>query len=129
VLLADLLLVALRTGDPDAVLGAARLCGEPALAALRGSHKLRDRSAISSAPRAVDTLDAALWCLARTADFEQAVIEAVNLGGDSDTIGAVTGQLAGALYGASALPARWRQGLHAGERIAELAHRLHRAGG
>jgi ADP-ribosyl-[dinitrogen reductase] hydrolase len=56
------------------------------------------------------------------------VIAAVNLGGDSDTIGAVAGQLAGALYGASAIPPRWREGLHEGERIAALAKRLHRAG-
>jgi ADP-ribosylglycohydrolase len=129
ILLGDLLLLALSTGDPGAVLRRAQACGEPALAALREDHRMRDRNAISSAPRAVDTLDAALWCLARAENFEQAVIEAVNLGGDADTIGAVTGQLAGAVYGASAIPRRWRQELHAADRIAALAHRLHIAGG
>jgi ADP-ribosyl-[dinitrogen reductase] hydrolase len=127
-LLADLLLLALSTGEPGVVLRTAQACTEPALAALRGDHKTRERSAISSAPRAVDTLDAALWCLALAETFEQAVIEAVNLGGDTDTIGAVTGQLAGAVYGASAIPMRWRQGLHDGDRIAALAQRLHFAG-
>jgi ADP-ribosyl-[dinitrogen reductase] hydrolase len=127
-LLADLLVLALSAGKPDVVLRRAQACAEPALAALRGDHKTRERSAISSAPRAVDTLDAALWCLARAETFEEAVIEAVNLGGDTDTIGAVTGQLAGALYGASAIPVRWRQGVHDGDRIVALAHRLHFAG-
>ena len=89
----------------------------------------RDRSTVSSAPRAAATLDAALWCLARGESFEAAVIEAVNLGGDTDTIGAVTGQLAGAIHGAAAIPRRWREGLHAADRIAELAQRLHAAGG
>jgi ADP-ribosyl-[dinitrogen reductase] hydrolase len=128
-LLADLLFLALRSGDRSLVLGAAQACREPALDLLRCDHEMRGRSAISSAPRALDTLDAALCCLAQTGSFEDAVIEAVNLGGDADTIGAVTGQLAGALYGASAIPRRWREGLHAGGRIAALAQRLHLAGG
>jgi ADP-ribosylglycohydrolase len=127
-LLADLLLLALGSGDRGVVLGAAQACGDPVLDALRCDHKLRARGTISSAPRALDTLDAALCCLAQTESFEEAVIAAVNLGGDSDTIGAVAGQLAGALYGASAIPPRWREGLHEGERIAALAQRLHRAG-
>jgi ADP-ribosyl-[dinitrogen reductase] hydrolase len=128
-LLADLLLLGLKTGDPKIVLRAAQACRDPALALLRADHKIRNRSAISSAPRAPDTLDAALWCLARAESFEQTVIEAVNLGGDTDTIGAVAGQLAGAVYGASAIPRRWREGLHSADRIAALAHRLHDAGG
>jgi ADP-ribosyl-[dinitrogen reductase] hydrolase len=127
-LFAGLLVLALSTGERTRVLRAAQGCAEPALAALRRDQKTRQRSTISSAPRAADTLDAALWCVAQAESFEQAVIEAVNLGGDTDTIGAVTGQLAGALYGASAIPRRWREKLHAGERIAALAQRLHLAG-
>lgn len=42
-----------------------------------------------------------------TDSFEDAVIKAVNLGGDADTIGAITGGLAGALYGAKQIPQRW----------------------
>ncbi len=128
-LLAELLLCAFGADDRDAVLRTAQACAVPTLAALQRDHRTRDRRLISSAPLAVDTLEAALWCLARSESFEQAVVEAVNLGGDTDTIGAVTGQLAGALYGASAIPRRWRQGLHADDRIAALAHRLHGAGG
>jgi ADP-ribosyl-[dinitrogen reductase] hydrolase len=128
-LLADLLLLALQSGDRSILLGAVQACRDPSLALLRCDHKMRVRSSISSAPRALDTLDAALCCLAQTESFEDAVIEAVNLGGDADTIGAVTGQLAGAVYGASAIPLRWREGLHEAGRIATLAQRLHLAGG
>ncbi|MBC7343584.1 MAG: ADP-ribosylglycohydrolase family protein [Clostridia bacterium] len=41
-------------------------------------------------------------------DFEAAVTYAVNLGGDADTIGAMTGAIAGAYHGARAIPRRWK---------------------
>lgn len=56
----------------------------------------------------VDSFKCALWCIKRTETFEDAVVMAVNLGGDADTIGAITGGLAGALYGYDAIPLRWR---------------------
>ena len=55
----------------------------------------------------VDSFEAALYCVYTTNSFEEAVIKAVNLGGDADTIGAITGGLAGALYGFEAIPERW----------------------
>ena len=68
----------------------------------------RGRDDISSSGYVVDTLDAALWCVAQCDSFEDAVCLAVNLGDDSDTVGAVTGQIAGALWGYEAIPAHWR---------------------
>lgn len=56
---------------------------------------------------AVSTLEAALWAFNSTSTFEDALIAAVNLGGDADSIGAVTGQIAGAYYGYAAIPERW----------------------
>ena len=56
---------------------------------------------------AVSTLEAALWAFNTTKTFEDALIAAVNLGGDADSIGAVTGQIAGAYYGFKAIPTRW----------------------
>ena len=50
-------------------------------------------------------LDLARWCLASTANFRDGALRAVNLGGDSDVIAAVYGQLAGAHYGVSTIPA------------------------
>jgi len=59
----------------------------------------------------VDTVQTVLHSLSVGADFEQAVITAVNQGDDADTTGALVGMLAGAECGAAALPARWLQRL------------------
>jgi ADP-ribosyl-[dinitrogen reductase] hydrolase len=67
----------------------------------------KTRDEISSSGYVIATLEAALWCVHRTSSFEEAVILAVNLGHDSDTVAAVTGQLAGAVYGRSGIPKRW----------------------
>ncbi|MFF2532481.1 ADP-ribosylglycohydrolase family protein [Brevibacillus sp. NPDC058079] len=40
-------------------------------------------------------------------NYEEAVLLAVNLGGDTDTIGAITGGMAGVHYGTKAMPAKW----------------------
>lgn len=61
----------------------------------------------------VDSFEAALHCLMTTDSFEEAVVKAVNLGGDADTIGAITGGLAGALYGYEDIPVRWTKCLDA----------------
>lgn len=65
----------------------------------------------------VDSFRCALHCLLTTSSFEDAVVKAVNLGGDADTIGAITGGLAGALYGFSAIPGRWVRALDGGVSI------------
>jgi ADP-ribosyl-[dinitrogen reductase] hydrolase len=54
----------------------------------------------------------AVWALRNTSSFEEAVTTAVNLGDDADTVGAVTGALAGALYGFDQIPTRWRNALN-----------------
>jgi len=69
-------------------------------------------------------LDLARWCLASTANFRDGVLRAVNLGGDSDVIAAVYGQLAGAHFGVSLIPAPWRQALARADVISELGDRL-----
>jgi ADP-ribosyl-[dinitrogen reductase] hydrolase len=123
-LLAELLIVALQSGDPDDVLRTAASARHPDLGGI-SAFRSKSREQISSAPRAVDTLEAALWCLHRAGNFEGTVVEAVNLGGDIDTIGAVAGQLAGAIFGAAAMPARWVTTLFSRARLVELARRLH----
>ncbi|WP_418956104.1 ADP-ribosylglycohydrolase family protein [Streptomyces tritici] len=57
-------------------------------------------------------LGSAVWALRTTTSFEAALAAAVDLGGDTDTVAAVTGTLAGAVYGADAVPARWTAPLH-----------------
>jgi ADP-ribosylglycohydrolase len=53
------------------------------------------------------TLHASLWCLLTTQNFNDCVLKAVNLGGDTDTTGCVAGGLAGVLYGMKSIPADW----------------------
>jgi ADP-ribosyl-[dinitrogen reductase] hydrolase len=67
----------------------------------------KPRNEILSSGYVVHTLEAALWAVGTTANFEEALIAAVNLGNDADTVGAVAGQLAGARYGIRAVPSRW----------------------
>lgn len=73
----------------------------------------------------VDSLEAALWCFARTATFEEAVLCAANLGDDADTTAAICGQLAGAFYGQAAIPRHWQDRLAWADQIRALADRLH----
>lgn len=72
----------------------------------------------------LDTLRLAAWATLHAHSFEEAVITAVNRGNDADTAGAVTGALAGALFGERAVPARWLATLHVSERVTAVADRL-----
>ena len=65
------------------------------------------RNGIKSSGYVVDTLEAALWCLLTTDSYRECVLKAVNLGDDADTVAAVAGGLAGALYGYDAIPKEW----------------------
>ncbi len=65
------------------------------------------REACDNSGWCVSTLESALWALNTTSTFEDALVAAVNLAGDADSIGAVCGQLAGAKYGYSSIPERW----------------------
>ena len=76
----------------------------------------------------VHTLEAAVWAFAGSASFEGAVLRAVNLGDDADTVGAVAGQIAGAVYGLGGVPERWTGRLHRGGDILDLAGRLFAGG-
>lgn len=57
----------------------------------------------------VESLEAVLHCFATTNSYKEAVLKAVNLGGDTDTTAAITGQLAGAYYGLESIPKEWRK--------------------
>jgi len=69
----------------------------------------------------------AIYLALHLPNFEQAVTSAVNLGGDADTVGAISGALAGARWGASNIPQRWLDGLANTEGILARADAL--AGG
>ncbi|GAA3441329.1 ADP-ribosylglycohydrolase family protein [Planomonospora venezuelensis] len=74
-------------------------------------------------------LGSAVWAVRVTSAFEDALRAAVDLGGDTDTVAAVTGGLAGAVYGLGAIPVRWTEPLHvplpgSGGRVLCLPHLL-----
>ncbi len=122
---ADLLRRAIR-GEPKAtVLTPQEWDRHPAVRAIAAaSWRGKDRGAIRSTGYVIHTLEAALWAVGTTDSFEEAVILAVNLADDADTVGAVTGQLAGALYGMSTIPERWLERLAWRDHIVTVANRL-----
>ncbi len=83
---------------------------------------------IGSSSSALHSVPAALCAAARATSFERACTFAVQIGGDADTIAAMAGAVAGARFGASAIPPRWLDGLEDGPRgrthVEQLAHRL-----
>ena len=86
------------------------------------------QSRIISGHDAEDSFAAALWCVANGEGFEGAVIKALNLAGDATSIGAMAGQLAGAIYGARAIPSHWLEQLAGRDGIEVAALRLFDAG-
>jgi ADP-ribosylglycohydrolase len=90
-----------------------------------GSYKDKKAESIRASGYVVHTLEAALWAFHGSSTFKEGALLAVNLGEDADTTGAVYGQLAGAFYGAAAIPQSWRERLYDGDAITELAVQLH----
>ena len=91
---------------------------------LGGSWRKCARDEIQSSGYVVDTLKAAIWSVARTGNFRNAVLLAANLADDADTVAAVTGQLAGGIYGLSGIPTHWRDQLAWKDRLVDTGRRL-----
>lgn len=89
-----------------------------------GSFKDRQPPEIVGTGYAVRSLEAALWALYHSQTYQEGCLLAVNLGDDADTTGAVYGQLAGAIYGESGLPANWVNRLTGYDLITGLAESL-----
>ena len=94
-------------------------------AVARGSWRHREPPAIRGTGYCVDALEAALWAVGGATDLRDAVLRAANLGDDADTTAAIAGQLAGARWGWSGIPAAWQERLAEAERIGAIAGRLH----
>jgi ADP-ribosylglycohydrolase len=68
------------------------------------------RYAVISSGFVVSTLEAVIWCCANNNSYKEAVLSAVNLGDDTDTVGALTGFLAGICFGD--IPEQWIKNIH-----------------
>lgn len=79
---------------------------------------------IFSSGYVLHTLEASIWCLLTTDNYKAATLKAVNLGDDTDTTGAVTGGIAGLLYGYQSIPENWLQQIARKSDIDDLADRL-----
>ncbi len=79
---------------------------------------------IQSSGYVIHTLEASLWCLLNSSSYAEAVLKAVNLGGDTDTTATVTGGLAGIYYGIDNIPKEWIEQIARKQEIMDLAERF-----
>ena len=94
------------------------------VAAVLRDTPVAEAEEIVSSSFVLDTLQTALWTVLHAADFEHAVTIAVNMGNDATAAGAVTGALAGAVYGESGIPERWLDALTVRDRVTAAADKL-----
>lgn len=74
---------------------------------------------------AMDAMAMALHCVYITNSFQAAVLRAANTCGDADTVAAITGQLAGAVYGVQAIPDEWREVVQRWDRGGDICVRAY----
>jgi len=91
---------------------------------LKGDLKSLDIDQIRSSGYVVDSLEASLWCTVKNDTYEDAVVAAINLGEDTDTIGAITGSLNGIIYGKNNIPERWLNKLRKKDYLEELSNQF-----
>ncbi len=90
-----------------------------------GSFKHREPPEIRGTGYVVESMEAALWAFHKSCDFREGALLAANLGDDTDTTAAIYGQIAGAHYGAEAIPAKWRELLTMAAEITSMADKLY----
>ena len=79
---------------------------------------------IKSSGYVVDSLETSLWCFLNTDNYKDSIITAVNLGGDTDTIAAITGSMSGIVYGYKSFPKEWVEALARREYIEDLCKKF-----
>jgi len=99
---------------------------------LKHFHRILDgkvwklpEDAIESHGYVVHTLEAALWSFIGSSNFKDAVLKAINLGHDTDTLGAITGSLAGIYYGFHSIPQDWIEKIAKKDEIIKLIERFY----
>jgi ADP-ribosylglycohydrolase len=90
-----------------------------------GTFRIFNPPQIRGSGYVVESLEAALWAFHNSDNFADGLSRAVNLGEDSDTTGAVYGQIAGAFYGAHTIPRQWLNSLAHRDLIIDYADRIY----
>ena len=103
---------------------AGKWCSEGIASIARHDYRIKKIDDIRGSGYVVESLEAALWCFHSTHDFRSAILLAANLGDDADTTAAICGQIAGAYYGYSGIPRKWRETLAMHDEIVQLADDL-----
>ena len=120
----DVLAAATAAAATDELTRALRLVRD----LLASDHAAADRRRLGCTSDAAESVPAALVCALTEPTFEQTVCAAVRLGGDTDTIAAMAGAIAGARDGVSSIPDNWLAQLEDDDRgrshVERLAHRL-----
>lgn len=128
-LFGDMLFLALSGASKSEILTGSNLDNleSPAIRAIAaGEYLNKSIDEVHGSGYVVESLEASLWCFWHTETYEQAILAAANLGQDADTTAAICGQLAGAFYGETGIPAHWLSKLFMRREIIELAEKLHR---
>jgi len=120
---AVILAAAHPSADASGAPGAPGASGVSGASGAPGASRV-PRGAAQGTETAPAVMAAAFDVFGRTQNFRDAVLAAANLGGNSDVVGAVCGALAGAHYGAGAIPTMWRNSLMKKQLIESYADRL-----
>lgn len=84
------------------------------------------REDLKSGGYVMESLEASLWCFLKKENYSETVLEAINLGHDTDTTAAIVGGLAGLFYGAKNIPEDWITSIARMEDIIELGNQLNK---
>ena len=95
--------------------------------AVTDREPLRAMKQIGKGWVAEETFAIAIYCLLKTGSLKDAVIMACNQDGDSDSCGAVCGNMAGAMYGSEAVPRSWSMKLECGDLLTKMSNSLYEA--
>ena len=82
---------------------------------------------IKSTGYIVDTLESAMWIFMNAQHYKEAIIASINIGGDTDTIGAIVGSMAGIYYGFEDIPSSWLDKLQRKDYLMELVDRFEKS--
>jgi ADP-ribosyl-[dinitrogen reductase] hydrolase len=91
---------------------------------IKAEYQQKNESEIKGSAYVVESLEAALWSFYSTDSYQEAILQAANLGDDADTTASICGQIAGAYYGINNIPKYWIEQVFYAEKILNMANAL-----